>query len=66
MANNPSSSPAAAKPAAKRKRVGAALVSPFRKLSSRLRPVRASATPPAGTPVAGGPPPEKPADPPAA
>ncbi|MFM9080854.1 MAG: hypothetical protein ACKOTE_12120 [Opitutaceae bacterium] len=62
MANNPSSSPAAAK----RKRVGAALVSPFRKLSSRLRPVRGSATPPSNTPVASGPQPEKPADPPAA
>jgi hypothetical protein len=66
MVNKPSSSPAAAKPAAKRKRVGAVLVSPFHKLGSRLRPSRAAAVPPGGSPAATEPPPEKPADPPAA
>lgn len=66
MANNPSSSSATAKPVAKRKRVGAALASPFRKLGSRLRPARAASAPPAGTPAVPMPPPEKPVDPPAA
>ncbi len=65
MANNPSSS-AAAKSVAKRKRVGAALASPFRKLGSRLRPLRASKKPLGFMPAASAPPSEKPADPPAA
>ncbi|MCE2863505.1 MAG: hypothetical protein LW690_13745 [Opitutaceae bacterium] len=61
MSNIHSSSPVSAKPSPKRKRVGAALVSPFRQLSSPLRPVRRSAT--TATPFA---PLEKPVDPPAA
>ena len=59
MANNPSSS-AAAKSVAKRKRVGAALASPFRKLGSRLRPLRASKKPLGSVPAASAPPSKSP------
>jgi len=61
MANVPSSSPMSAKPAPKRKRVGAVLVLPFRQLSSRLRPARRSVMSAAHARH-----PEKPVDPPAA